>query len=506
MKINNIIKINFLFIILTLFACESLEDTYKDYSGDGKIKYTGKCKSFTVTAGWKRFVFNWELSPDSNVKEVQIHWSCDNKSGIYTLPVNETSFSTEATFEDVPYTFKCYGVDKEGDLSIPIVEYSRPFTLTHELVLGFPKTINKYIYLGNDETGHDLILFFDLFNTNMKSTTVSYSQSGVEKVMTVTKEMFDKGYYLIDNIDLNKDVVVNRKSQVEGCIDDVVFDPFTLKPDYINFNFDFSQEIKNRYNVEELTPEFINSVRILELDNSLKSVEDVLYFPNLEQVIIGGNRFMVQKSSDVMKLSTLDEKEKSVFALTKVHEKFDAQVTVYNNHYDIVDQLPFATKKGNPILPQLSYFNTEGWSVVSSSKEGDGEDIAEPENILDNDQTTLWHPQQPLSNIIRTHKLTIDMQSEKTISGFKISQPLLNLLVAQIYYSGLISIEVSTDDVIWENALLQIQSTIGMNYGETTIMYTPTPKTVRYIRITITDNYDAKLKRSNTCLGDFMIF
>lgn len=505
MKINNIFKINFLFVIMSFFSCESLEDTYKDYTGDGKIKYAGKCESFNVTAGWKRFVFDWEASPDSNLKEIQIHWSSDESKGIYTIPIGTTTFSTEATFVDLPYTFECYGVDMDGNLSIPIVQYSRPYTLTHELVLGFPKMVNKYIFLGNDEIGHDLVLFFDFFNINAKSTIVSYSQNGERKEMIVTKEMFDGSYYVIKNVDYDKDVTVNRISKVEGCIDDVVFDPYVLKSDFINFNFDFSQEVRTKYNIEELTPEFINNLKVLELDNSLKSVEDILYFPNLEQVIIGGNRFMVQNGSEVKKLSTLDEKVKSAFAFSKANEKLGTKVTIYNNHYEIGDELPFAIKKGNPILPQLIYLDTKDWSIKSSTKEGDDDDPAEPEKIFDNDQTTLWHP-QPVENYIRTHILTIDMKSEKTIQGFKFSQPLLNVFVLQQYFSDIIRIETSVDNVIWENPLLQIQSTTGLNYGETTILRTPVLKTARYIKITITDKYDPKMKRNNTCIGDFMVF
>lgn len=504
MKINNIIKINFLFVLLALFACESLEDTYKDYSGDGKIKYAGKCKSFNVTAGWKRFVFDWEASPDSNIKEIQIHWSCDEKSGIYTISADKNSFNTEATFEDYPYTFECYGVDKDGNRSIPIVQYSRPFTLTHELVLGFPKMINKYIFLGNDRIGYNLVLFFDYFNENIKSTTITYFQNGQQKEMNITKEMFDDGHYLIEGVDINKDVIVNRNSRVEGCIDDVVFDPFVLKPDFMNFNFDFGQEIKNRYNLEELTPEFVKNLKVLELNYSLKSLEDIMYFPNLEQVILGGNRYTVPEY-EVTKISELNDKTKSIFALTEVNKKLGVEVIIHNNHYKIENKLPFVIKKGDPTFPTLSYLDTNGWSVKSSSKEGDGDDAAEPQNILDNDPATLWRPQS-VQNYIRTHELMIDMLSEKTVNGFKISQPNDNKHVAQIYFSDIIRIEISADNVIWENALFQFQPTIGLNFSESTVLYTPEPKIARYIKITLTDKYDSTAKRNNTCLGDFMVF
>ena len=36
---------------LALTGCESLTDTYKDYAGDGEIRYVGKCDGLTVAAG-----------------------------------------------------------------------------------------------------------------------------------------------------------------------------------------------------------------------------------------------------------------------------------------------------------------------------------------------------------------------------------------------------------------------------------------------------------------------
>ena len=37
--------------LLILGGCESLEDTYKDYAGDGPIRYLVKCDDLDVKAG-----------------------------------------------------------------------------------------------------------------------------------------------------------------------------------------------------------------------------------------------------------------------------------------------------------------------------------------------------------------------------------------------------------------------------------------------------------------------
>ena len=43
-----------LFAACLAIGCEDLEDTYKDYAGDGAIRYLGKATGVSVHPGWKR--------------------------------------------------------------------------------------------------------------------------------------------------------------------------------------------------------------------------------------------------------------------------------------------------------------------------------------------------------------------------------------------------------------------------------------------------------------------
>ena len=63
--------------ILTIVSCESLEDTYKDYAGNGPIRYLGKCTDLTVRPGWNRLIVNWKNSPDPVIDKIKITWSKD---------------------------------------------------------------------------------------------------------------------------------------------------------------------------------------------------------------------------------------------------------------------------------------------------------------------------------------------------------------------------------------------------------------------------------------------
>ena len=86
------------YIIYLLFAAvallggcnESLEDTYSDYSGDGKIRYVAKCSGLDITPGWERLVVTWVNGVDATVDKIKVAWMFegqrDSSSGcIYLL-------------------------------------------------------------------------------------------------------------------------------------------------------------------------------------------------------------------------------------------------------------------------------------------------------------------------------------------------------------------------------------------------------------------------------------
>ena len=63
----DIMKKIYLWLLLPLSifgGCESLEDTYKDYAGDGPIRYLVKCDDLDVKAGWNRLVVSWKSVDD----------------------------------------------------------------------------------------------------------------------------------------------------------------------------------------------------------------------------------------------------------------------------------------------------------------------------------------------------------------------------------------------------------------------------------------------------------
>ena len=75
------------YIIGLIVACfatacsESLEETYDEFSGDGMIRYVGKCADVEVNPGWERLQVVWKHNIDAAVEKVKITWVSDNGSG-----------------------------------------------------------------------------------------------------------------------------------------------------------------------------------------------------------------------------------------------------------------------------------------------------------------------------------------------------------------------------------------------------------------------------------------
>lgn len=59
---------------------------------------------------------------------------------------------------------------------------------------------------------------------------------------------------------------------------------------------------------------FIDTDKTLEFDYDMASLEDVLYCPNLEKVVIGKNRYLTTLTEKADK-SVLEEVEKSIAIL-----------------------------------------------------------------------------------------------------------------------------------------------------------------------------------------------
>ena len=112
--------------VLLLTACnESLEDTYSDFAGDGKIRYVAKCTEVHATPGWERLMVDWINGTDATI---------DNEL---------------TNLEDGTYRFDVCAVDAAGNESLVETTYGRPYTREHEIMLAFTRGVTRSYFLKN---------------------------------------------------------------------------------------------------------------------------------------------------------------------------------------------------------------------------------------------------------------------------------------------------------------------------------------------------------------------
>ncbi len=501
----NKIYVQLICFMVFLVGCESIEDTYSRFSDEGMIRYVGKCNDLKVMPGWERVELAWTNSIDPTVEKIKIVWKTDDQNVRDTLIAGDVENCNIKNLLDGVYTFEVYAVDYDGNCSLAEIGHGRPYSYVHEEVIGFSKVVTKYFQVKNN-----VILFFDRWQPTLKEVTLSYYRNDQEIEKKLTETEVNGKYFVLREIDIDKPIIISRIGTLAECPDEIVFEPTKLDLNVRTFTNDFSTQVKNRYQVNNINEEtFFSSVTELELDRDLKSLEDILYFPNWQKVVLGKNRYMdpdYVATGETKYASTLEELEKSLYILDLAYELAGVTVECYNGHYisdaDITGR-NYIQKMGNPKLPVLNYLNTEGWTISATVEDETGYD-SHMEYLLDNNPSTIWKPRMN-SSFVQTHELTIDMKTEKTIKGFKIAQKAFVQGDGDMPYLPVdIKIQTSSNSISWNIPLIAEENVIGNSPGEITVLELNKPITARYIRIKMNDV--VYFQQYNTLLGDFVVF
>jgi len=486
----------FVVITMALSSCQDMEETYEDYVGDGPKRYVGKIKDLEVEPGWERFKIKWKNSNDATIEKIKIVISYDKELKEVLLDKDIEEYTTKPVFGNQTYEIAVYAIDKNGQQSIKSNYYCRPFTNQHEMLAGFAHVESKYFYIDNN-----LVLFLAPYNNKIQEQIIKYWQNGEQKELVITKDICTEKYQIIKNIDLNKKVIVERKAIIDECFDELSLATYSLDKNVVNMSSDFKKAVKISELQEEITDTWIKSTTELHLDYDITSLEDVLYFSNLKKVILGANRFL---SNDHLtsNLSVLKEKNNSIYALKLIQELKEVKVVVYNNQYNIANQLISAKTEVMTTLPfpALNVFDTSKWTIKSNDKEEDKDQLHPVEHLIDNKKETDWMP-LPVQEKMRSHEIIIDMQEEKTIKGFVARQS--KNVTSQNYFADKLHIMISKNEGIWQEALDNNLRSIGKGIGETTIIKLRKEKRARYIKLIVHDRFS---QRKNVCLSDFVIF
>jgi hypothetical protein len=492
--------------IVAFASCESMDETYEEFTGDGKIRYTGKISDLKVESGYERFKLSWTNSSDPTIEKIKIVWQNELLKDSVLVDGDLESYLTDVVFGDnKTYAFHVYSIDKESHESLRTTAYGRAYSQEHEELTSVNTIERKYFFIGDK-----LLLMLNDLDERVTNPVLRYYSDGEEMELAITEEHFTSGFLIVDQVDASADVKFSRTIQLDNSIDPIDIKPYVLNSVVKNFNPDFLEHLKMTYQKEQIDIDFIEQTKVLQLDYSLKNLEDVLHFPNLEKVVIGTNRYM-SESPFFSTLSTLSDKDLSVFALERLNELLGTTVEVYNNHYGISSLLSFATDMGNPVLPVVEPLDHTNWVITCST---DIENVSSnPGNLLDNDANTLWETLQSNTNeggvAKRDHEVVIDMQKTEQLNGFLIRQAFYTegwgATAIGDYLPENIQIYLSDDGFSWHDALVQSSRVLGKDKLETTLVYLPEGKSSRYVKFIVKDGLRYNYYKQ-AILADFVIF
>lgn len=494
MKVNKYIGI--LVGVIALFpACqiESLEDTYKDYAGEGEIRYIGKCEQLSVAPGWKRIIVNWENNEDQIIKKVKLKWRLDEQMDSILLERGTTEYSINSMngqeLGDGNYEISVCGVDAEGNGSIPISTFGRPYTYAHEEVRTFNRIISN-LYVVRDR----LVLFFFDWQDAMKTASLTYTKAdGTRGTLELNKELCDQHYYLLpDAIDPdNLNLVLEREGELPGCKDVITFEPYEFFTAKV-YEADFMQEMKRQYGYSDEIPEdWASTVETLYLDWSISSLGSLLNFPQLKKVVLGSRRYLMSEAAvndEDYGQSTFADNELSDFVLQVMHELTGLTVERYNKHFPGLTKTDYITDVSrigvDPTLENITFMDLTGQEFEEyPTNEGF---VSHLEQLTDGDLSTPWLPY--FSQGFLTYDLTLDLGEEKTLNGMRFVQNIWQQREELAWSQEYIRIKVSKNGATWEDATYVEDNRIGKTNGEINyITFSDKVKVsqYRYVRVTL---------------------
>ena len=526
---------------LLAWGCnETLEETYDEYTEGGMIRYIGKCSDVEVNPGWERLQVIWKNNIDAGIKRVKITWQSENEETPNVLFVNRPENIDPEDLMDTVYLENLEdALDKvrvsnlSADSTESLVEEkdARPYTETHEDLRTFTRGISAFSRMGDK-----LAIVLDQDNENVKQLELCYYEVGKTEPSTwnVKAHMADtlnyqgwlnltRDYIFLlpeedgAQIDFSRPITVKREGRLAGCIDDIKFQDDELNLKERLWSSEFTQLMTQNYGSGWESK--IDEVKTLELDYDFTTMQDLMYFPNLEKVILGKNRYMqpayatsfASKTDEyvgLVMLSFLQETRPS-FEVERYNSHyfglnlmaFDQSINVYKEVGKVSQDLTIVEKSTTNLdnKPQYVALDTTGWEVTCSDETRNGYSSNGAAWLLYDglrhfedpwmggwDEEVYFEPAQTLGASIVT--VTFDMKEPQTVAGFKVRQPERNESGDTDYLLSSLMIELSADSYSWTKATYTDGSaTIGNSPAEETFISIPqelrTP--VRYIRVTM---------------------
>lgn len=479
----------FIASLLLFTACgESLEDTYRDYSGDGEIRYVGKIKDLVANPGWESISLSWVNSEDPIIDKVEVKWISDEVRDSVFLPAGTTSYDITGLTSGSSLEIEVMSVDKKLNESLAVTTYVRPYTLEHETVQAFNRIVSRSFFL------HDhLLLTFLGWDSQVEDAYLTYTHksTGKEDKFELTQEVVNQLHVDIPDVDDSKPVNVYRKGRIEGCPQLIVFDPFTLDTDRV-FNTDFKQELKRQFGYDEIvSDEFVNSTTSFDIDWDISDFADLLYFPNLKVLNLGKNRYVKASQVDTSKgKSVVSSPELCDWVISELHKLNGLTVNRYDNHFQELAKTSVIKEMGHQEEPSLQLIDLKDATIeVDPAEDDDLTTMGWTSNegaLTDGDDNTSWLPYYRSSST--TFTITIQLKEPTVVHGMRL---------VQSYYVGSnankqalnpsrVYITKSANGSYYTIATNLEQTQLGNSTGEVNIIPFAKAEKTQYVRVKVT--------------------
>lgn len=525
-------------------GCEDLEDTIDDYTGDGRIRYIGKCSGLQVNPGWERLQVIWKGHLDATIKQVRIRWQSELDAQPFDTLVEPQNVLENPELmdtiyikglQDALYEVSVCNITEDGTESKPEVLTVRPYTKRHENLRAFPLGISNYFAL---REVNKLVVVTDGSNSDLKEAELHYWKTNGEKeIWNIKRRMSNyvmsgdrESMFILDDVDFsdpeNKPITVKRKGKMTECIDEIDFDPETLDVDQVIWSSGFVSLMNKNYgsawesDIEHLTE--------LYIDYDLPTFYDLFYLPNLKKVVLGKNRYMrvPEKQGEEKTTYSVTDVYTALMTLQYLHEVRGLEVERYSEHYlgkpaserydskiyllstltemyygeGVIDEdlVTECREENMDRLPSINILDKTDWKVTCSDTAFTGykERCAD---LVDDDPETYFEPGQRLGATV--YQIQIDMRKAQRIDGFKVVQPTEETKTTKRYLLPALEIEVSRDGIRWEDATHEDGAiTIGDNKGEISFIRVPESlrnRETRYIRVTAASRYVDEIDDGN---------
>ncbi len=342
--------------ILMVVGCESQLATYEDLAGDGKIRYVGKVNGLTVATGWERFELEWDANVDPTVERYLLTWSSEGLVDSVYFDASWRSFNTGSSFEELglpkldfnndSYIFRIYAVDGDGRVSREEMAVASTINANHQSVKFLPVAQDKVIFADNSDGSKRAVVILKPRDLKEREANLEYTNPQGEVVTReITEDDYDNGYLSVDVSADSKEIMFNRAIELEECIDLVQVAQGEPVVDYeMDAGFKTAIQQISGYNPYNGLDDYIDSVQVVNFDYSLTTIADLVTFPELKRVVLGGNRFLASN----MPVSELTTEEKSHFDNSRIDIRVlkylksvnpDFKVKIYSDMFSVGSEL-----------------------------------------------------------------------------------------------------------------------------------------------------------------------